>query len=187
LIEEEIPWELMFVTVPDERLQLVRAALETLTQYQDVDVKYDEKNKIFNIMPKGNNSYEVMKVSSIINAIGLGFDVEVAMKLLSDDMLLDVIDIKDVAHDPSDIRRLKGRIIGEKGKTKRIIFEYTGVYISVSDHLIGLIGFYDQLQVGRKAVEMLIEGKDHSVVYRYLERAERELRSYRASKFRRSS
>ncbi|BBD72847.1 RNA-processing protein [Sulfodiicoccus acidiphilus] len=174
----------MFITVPDERLELVKSVLPSLSKKEEVEVKFDERNKMFNVSPKGNNSYGALKVQSIINAIGLGFDVEVAMKLLSDDIMLDVIDIKEVTHDPEDLRRLKGRVIGEKGKTKRIIFEYTGVHVSVYDHYVGLIGFYDQLQVTRKAVEMLIRGKDHSAVYKYLERAEKELRTYRISKFR---
>ncbi|PJB21889.1 MAG: RNA-processing protein, partial [Euryarchaeota archaeon CG_4_9_14_3_um_filter_38_12] len=37
------------------------------------------------------------------------------------------------------------------------------------------IGDVEQVQIARKAVDMLLSGSEHSVVYRYLERMRKEI------------
>jgi ribosomal RNA assembly protein len=56
------------------------------------------------------------------------------------------------------------------GKTKSAIIEFTGAVISISDNEIAIIGNFDQLQAAKRAIEMLIDGSPHTVVYRFLER-----------------
>mgnify|MGYP001772619490 CR=1 FL=1 len=165
----------MFVTVPDEKLNVVKSLIPKLKELSGMEITYDETTKTFKV-ESSQNPYEAMKVISVIKAIGLGFPVDVALKLFSDDYMLDVIDLKQVlGSNPETLRRIKGRIIGENGKAKKIIQEYTGVTISISDHYVAIIGIYEQVQIARKAIEMLIEGKEHSTVYKYLDKAEAEL------------
>jgi ribosomal RNA assembly protein len=62
------------------------------------------------------------------------------------------------------------------GKTRRIMEELTDANIAVYGHTIGIIGNFDQAQVAREAIQMLINGSMHSVVYRFLHRKRRELK-----------
>jgi len=166
----------LFITVEDERLEDVKKIISKLEELTDTKIEYNETTKAFNVIPKGQNSYEAFKALSVIRAIGLGFPEDIALRLLSDEYTIDVIDLKNyVGSDPNTLRRIKGRIIGEKGKSKKIIQEYTGVYISIYEHYIGILGVYDQVKIARNAIELLIDGKEHSTMYKFLEKAEREL------------
>lgn len=165
----------MFVSVSDEKLKIVQQIIPKLKQISDVEISYDEKAKVFNISST-RNPYEAVKVASVIKAIDYGFSVDDALKLMSDDYMLDVIDLKQaVGNNPDALRRIKGRIIGENGKTKKIIQEYTGVLISIGEHTVVMLGIYEQLAIAKRAIEMLIEGKEHSTVYKFLDKAEAEL------------
>ena len=74
------------------------------------------------------------------------------------------------------MRRIRGRIIGRDGKTRRIIEELTETYISVYGHTVGIIGDFEKAQIAREAIDMLIKGAMHGTVYRYLHRKRREIK-----------
>jgi ribosomal RNA assembly protein len=74
------------------------------------------------------------------------------------------------------MKRLKGRVIGKEGKTRRIIEELTEANVSVYGHTISIIGRRDQVYTAKEAVRMLIRGSLHRSVYRYLHRKRRELK-----------
>jgi ribosomal RNA assembly protein len=76
----------------------------------------------------------------------------------------------------ADLKRVKGRIIGLNGKTRRIIEELTDANVAVYGHTVGVIGTLEQVQVAREAIEMLVRGSMHSTVYRFLHRKRRELK-----------
>jgi ribosomal RNA assembly protein len=124
--------------------------------------------------------YMVMKAQEIVRAIAYGFPPEKAMKLLDEDTVLIVIDLKQYIGDaPNHLQRVKGRIIGEKGKARKTIEEMTGTYITVYDNYVAIIGDYETASIAKQAIEMLIQGRQHSTVYRYLERAMFDLRRSR--------
>ncbi|BFH73577.1 KH domain-containing protein [Sulfurisphaera javensis] len=165
----------MYITVPDEKINLIKSIIPRLEEISNTKIELNERTKSINVTPLNNNAYDAMKVISIIKAIGVGFDPEDAMKLMKDDYILEIIDLKDVSNGPDDLKRIKGRIIGEKGKTKKIIQEYTGVNIIITDHYVGILGNVEQADIAKRAIEMLIKGREHSTVYKYLDRAERDL------------
>ena len=120
-----------------------------------------------------------IKARDIIRAIDLGFSPEEASRLKSPDTYLDVVDLRDYfGHSKGHLVRVKGRIIGAGGKTRRLISEFTGADIHIGSHYIAIIGTFEEIQGARKAVEMLINGAPHATVYRFLERfrAERKRR-----------
>ncbi len=115
--------------------------------------------------------YMVMKAQEVVKAIAYGFSPEKAFRLLDEDQVFMLIDLKQLVGDaPNHLQRIKGRIIGEKGRARKTIEEMTGTYISVYRTYVGIIGDYESAQAAREAVEMLIRGRQHSTVYRYLER-----------------
>ncbi len=115
----------------------------------------------------------------IVRAIARGMSPEKAMKLLSEDYTLELINLSDYLRTPKALTRQKARIIGTKGKTRRYIESATGTHLSVYGKSVAIIGGYDEVQVAREAVLMLVQGKPHSAVYRFLDRKARELKEKR--------
>ena len=112
-----------------------------------------------------------MKAVNITRAIGRGFSPEKAMRLMEDDVYLEIMDIRDFSGKKKNaIMRLRGRIIGTKGKTRRLIEEMSGADVSVYGNTIGIIGDFLEMDIAKNAVVMLLSGSEHSTVYRYLER-----------------
>jgi ribosomal RNA assembly protein len=120
----------------------------------------------------------LFKAKDVVTAVGRGFSPELAFRLIRDEeAFLDVIDLRSIfGRSESDIRRVKGRIIGMDGKTRRIIEEITETNVSVYGHTISLIGDIQQNQTAREAIQMLIRGSQHSTVYRFLHRKRRDLK-----------
>jgi ribosomal RNA assembly protein len=120
----------------------------------------------------------LFRAQDVITAIGRGFSPEHAFRLINDEeALLDVIDLRIVfGRSESDIKRVKGRIIGMNGKTRRIIEELTDTNVAVYGHTVSIIGNADQAEAAREAIQMLVKGSLHSTVYRFLHRKRRELK-----------
>lgn len=119
----------------------------------------------------------VMKIESIIRAIGRGFSPEHAMRLLSDDTDFFVFDIHDyVGKRESHVRRLKSRVIGRDGKTKRVLEELTDSDISVYGHTVSVIADITSMNVIKRAVDMLLCGSKHATVYRFVESSMKKLK-----------
>ncbi len=111
------------------------------------------------------------KAVEIINAIGRGFSPERAFRLLEDGQTLLIIDLREyVGKSKNSLIRIKGRIIGFKGKARRVIEELTGAYISVYGHTVAIIGDVEQVRLAEEAVRMLASGSSHKTVYSMLQR-----------------
>ena len=119
-----------------------------------------------------------LKVMDFVKAVGRGFSPQRAMRLLEEDEYLEVIEIADYigSKKPEQMTRVRSRIIGSQGKTRRIIEDLTGVNMSIFGSTVCLIGNSVQLPVAKTAVEMILRGSEHSTVYRYLERSRPMLR-----------
>ena len=120
---------------------------------------------------------QVLKLESIVRAIGRGFSPEHAMKLLGDDTDLYIFNIHDyVSKKESHVRRLKSRIIGTEGKTKRVLEELTDSYISVYGHTVSIISDFENIDIAKRAVDKLLSGSKHAAVYRFIESNMRKLK-----------
>lgn len=119
-----------------------------------------------------------LKARDIVTAIGRGFSEERAFRLLDEDAYLQVLEIKDFARSKARIAQVRARLIGSRGKTRRILEEMTGADVSVHGHTVAVIAAFFQLPVAVEALEMLLRGSEHSTVYRFLERKRQDLRIY---------
>ena len=72
--------------------------------------------------------------------------------------------------------RLKGRVIGREGKSRKLIEELTECNISVFGKTISIIGLPESAANARQAVESLLRGSTHSNVYNWLEKRRREMK-----------
>jgi len=128
--------------------------------------------------PEARDPSQLFRAREVITAVGRGFSPDRAFRLIQDeDAALEVIDLRETfGRSTSDLQRIKGRIIGQEGKTRRIIEELTEADISVHGHTVSIIANMDQMEVAREAVQMLLRGSQHSTVYRFLHRKRRELK-----------
>lgn len=120
---------------------------------------------------ESEDAYKLLKSKEIMNAYLLGFGYEDCKKLLKDDHRLEIIEIKSFLLNKNNRNRLKelrGRIIGEKGKAKRNIQELTKTKILIHRNVVGIIGNEENVEIAKRAIEMILEGRMHSTVYKFL-------------------
>lgn len=122
----------------------------------------------------------VWKARDIVRAIGRGFSPQRAFSLLDDDIYLRIINLEEFGNTPNQIRRLKGRVIGQGGKTRRNIEELTDTYVAIMGNTISVIGEADNQQVAVNAIVRLLRGAEHSTVNRYLNTQRRKMKKRRA-------
>jgi len=128
------------------------------------------------VIIKGEDALKLYTTREIIKAIARGFNPEVSLTLLKQDNVLDIITLKDRARTKNDLKRIKGRIIGKEGKARKTIEALTETYISVYGKTVAIIGFAENVNIARRAIEALIRGSPHSKVYSFLEKERKRLR-----------
>ena len=114
---------------------------------------------------------EAFRAVEVITAISRGFSPERAYHLFEDEeIMLQQMDLHDYAgKSPSALERIRGRIIGEGGKARRMIEELTGSSISVYGHTVAFIGNYREVKLATDAISMLAKGSMHKSVYAMLQ------------------
>ena len=119
----------------------------------------------------------LIKTENIVKAIGRGFSPENAMMLLGDDSDFFVFDLHDyVGKKDAHVKRLKSRIIGKEGKTKKVLEGLTESKISIYGHTISVISDMEKMNILKKSIDMLLTGSKHATVYRFIEAQMKELR-----------
>ena len=142
-----------------------------------LDIDAEEGDVLIHEEREGTDPLKALQIMDVIRAIGRGFSPEQAMRLFEDDEYLEVIDLKVVVGSKSNqLTRIRGRLIGEKGKTRKIIEDLTGVSMVIYGNTVGLIGNSISLPVARHAVELILNGSEHATVYHYLESQRPRLR-----------
>ena len=176
-----------FVRIPKERVGVlvgpdgkVKAYIE---EKLNVELQIDSEQGDVTILLASNASDPslIFRAKDVVTAIGRGFAPEPAFRLVRDEeAVFDFIDLRAIfGRSESDIKRVKGRIIGMDGKTRRIIEELTSADVVVYGHTVGIIGTFDQANAARGAIQMLIDGSQHHTVYRFLANKRRELKKQR--------
>jgi ribosomal RNA assembly protein len=115
-----------------------------------------------------------LKARDIINAISNGFSPERAFRILDDESLFQVLDLRNFTTSSNSTNRIKGRIIGEKGKARKNIEELTNTFISIYGHTVSLIGNYEETKLALDAIMLLVNGRSHKTVYEMLYQAKRK-------------
>jgi len=143
-----------------------------------VKISFDENT----VMLTSEDAFNIWTTKKIVEAIGRGFNPEVAKLLFRDEYDYCMLDISDFARTDKRIRVVRGRVIGEKGTTKKKLQEYTNTSISVFGKTIGIIGKTEDVQLARQALEMIIEGAKQTTAYFFLEKQKQEDHSVQQQK-----
>jgi ribosomal RNA assembly protein len=177
-----------FIKVPGERIGVLigrkGAVIEKIKQEcrVNVDVDSESGNVIVGYDSSSLIEGNPFKALEIISAIARGFSPERAFKLLHEDVVFQLLDIRDyVGNSQSSRNRLKGRIIGERGKSRRTIEELSGADVSVYGHTVGVIGIFEAIKVAVEAIVLLSKGSSHRSVYAMLQNYRRKLKQEKMS------
>jgi ribosomal RNA assembly protein len=173
-----------FVRIPKERVGVLVGPDGKVKQYIEeklmVKLEVDSEQGDVNITlsKQAQDPSVLFRARDVVTAIGRGFAPEDAFRLIRDEnAIFDVIDLREIfGRSESDIKRVKGRIIGLEGKTRKTIEELSGADVVVYGHTVGIIGTFVQANIARTAVQMLIDGCQHHSVYNYLAKKRRELK-----------
>ncbi|MDR0334611.1 MAG: KH domain-containing protein [Methanomassiliicoccaceae archaeon] len=148
----------------------------SLMRTSGVTIEVDTEGEVIIHDDKAKDPLKALQLLDVIKAIGRGFSPERAMRLFQDDEYFEVIDLKEFGSRSNQMSRIRGRIIGHDGKTRELIEDLAGVSMSVYGNTVALIGSSAGLPVAKHAIEMLLNGSEHSTVYRYLEGQRPKLR-----------
>src|SRR3989338_4646315 len=164
--------------IPKERVAIligkkgeVKRALESQTKTK-ITIDSNEGD----ILIAGEDALSLFSAREIVRAIGRGFNPELARLLLNQSYLFESLNIKDYAKTKKEELRLKGRIIGHDGKSRKVIEELTECYICVYGKSISMLGEIEKLPLVRRALEMLLSGSPHSTVFHWLEKQHSKIR-----------
>lgn len=167
----------LMTKIPIERIKILKGVrgenIRFLEERLGVVINIDESLGSVTIEPRsGNTSIEnLLRAKNYIEAVGAGFSPDVAERVLEEDQILLIIDLKDQLRLPENhLRRIKARIIGEGGRVKRNLEEISGCSISIYDNVVAIIGDYENANAVKEAIELIVEGREHSTVYRHLRR-----------------
>ena len=177
----------MFVRIPKERVGVligpdgkVKQKIEEKFMVE-LQIEGDSGGVTIVLSENASDPSLLFRAKDTVTAIGRGFSPEQAFRLLrKEEDVFDFIDLRAVfGRSESDIKRVKGRVIGANGKTRKLIEELTEASVVVYGHTIGFIGSFEQVDIARNAVQMLINGSQHHTVYKYLQRKRSEFKKQR--------
>jgi ribosomal RNA assembly protein len=173
-----------FVRIPKERVGVLvgpeGAVKRDLEAKLPIELKIDSEAGSVEIVlsEKAEDPSLLFRAKDVVTAIGRGFSPDEAFRLVrNEDTMFDFIDLRAIfGRSESDITRVKSRIIGMNGKTRRTIEELTEADVVVYGHTVGFIGTFGQVEVARSAVQMIIQGSQHHTVYSFLQKKRREIK-----------
>lgn len=168
----------IYLSIPKERIGTLLGGSgkikETIEKLLNVKISISSKgNDAGSIIIEGGvDCGSILKARDIVTAIGHGLNPEYALKLVEDDYIVVFIDITDHVPTTKNLKRIKGRIIGENGKSKRNIEELTKTHIVIDDtnNIVVIMGNYENVMLARDAIIKLIKGAEHGSVYRFIKR-----------------
>ncbi len=171
-----------YVRIPKERVGVIIGhngeTKQAIEETARVRIEIDSEEGEVTIMDQNaQDPLMGLKVEGVVRAIGRGFSPEAAFRLFREDTELYIFDIYDyAAKTESHLERVKARVIGRDGKTKRVIESITGASVVIYGHTVGLIADFEGMDIAKRALDMLLAGSQHPTVYRFLEREMKKVR-----------
>ncbi len=164
------------VRIPVERVGAVigreGGTKKFLEDEMGVKLSVDSREGLVTVRAESALKTDPFSATRVIEAIGRGFSPQRARRLLDEGTALEVIDLRDYAgRSANSLARIRGRVIGLKGKSRRVIEELTGCHLSVYGRTVAIIGEASEVLLASEAVRSLATGSQHKTVYNALQRA----------------
>jgi len=164
------------IKVPLERIGDVigreGATKRSLERELGVKLGVDSREGLVTIKSDSAETGDPLVAVRVIEAIGRGFSPQRARILLEEGAAFEVIDLRDFSgRSVNSLDRIRGRVIGLKGKSRRVIEELTHCHLSVYGRTVAIIGESSEVQLASEAVKKLASGSQHRTVYNELQKA----------------
>jgi ribosomal RNA assembly protein len=164
------------VRIPVERVGAVIGKEGTTKKFLEgelgVKLSVDSKEGLVTLKAESAVEADPFTATRVIEAIGRGFSPQRARRLMEEGTALEVIDLRDYAgRSVNSLERIRGRVIGLKGKSRRVIEELTGCHLSVYGRSVAVIGDAGEVRLACDAVRSLANGSQHKTVYNTLQKA----------------
>ncbi|MFB6199400.1 MAG: pre-rRNA-processing protein PNO1 [Candidatus Nanohaloarchaea archaeon] len=157
------------IRIPEDRVAVLIGedgeTKERIEEFTECELKIQN-----NTVTLEGDALNEMDARNVVKAIGRGFNPEKALKLVEKDKVLHLIDIKDYAETRNSQERLKGRVIGRDGETRRHLEKEANVEISVYGKTVGVIGVAQNIEIVSEVIKQLLNGRSHSSAYNFLEK-----------------
>ena len=152
------------IKIPEDRKNVLKSCIKDLEKMTHTKIKVEN-----NLAEIDGEALNVWKTKDVIIAIGRGFSPMNSFQILEDGKSLEVINLKKLLKTKRNIQRIKSRIIGCDGKSRKKIEELTNSKISVYEKTVSIISDAENMPKIKKGIEMIINGVRHVKVYKYLE------------------
>lgn len=155
------------ISIPEERMKILKRTKgwkEELKEFLGIDVAVEEDMVI------SGDPLQVIRGKEILKAFGRGFVLKDSLDLLDEEYFLEIINMGEFTGKSKNRQvTLRGRVIGEGGRTKKMIEKYADVKIAIYGKTVSIIGKPENIRIARNAVEMILSGSKHNSVYRFLQ------------------
>ena len=131
---------------------------------KELSVKISFKGK--KIMISGAEIREYV-AEKVIEAIDMGFSLSSALLLKNENYVFEKLPIKSITR-RKNLKEVRGRIVGSKGRTKRTMENLSDCQIVMHDNDVGIIGNAEDIHEAVTALTSLIKGSRQSNVYKFL-------------------
>ncbi|MCK4327461.1 MAG: RNA-processing protein [Candidatus Diapherotrites archaeon] len=162
------------VLVPQERLgALIGEQGKTkklIEERTGLNLEIDSKTGEVRIKRTDENASMALKAVDVVKAIALGFPLGDALELLSDDIYLREVELRDLVRNDKDLLRQRARLIGTKGKARHMLEEYTGTHISIQGKTVAIIGDAMAVELAAESVAKIATGTPHGDVYKDIQK-----------------
>jgi ribosomal RNA assembly protein len=146
--------------------KIIRTIKNKANLEKELNVKINITGKEIMITGEPEEEYTAEKV---IEAIDFGFPFSAALEIKKEDILFEILNIKEYTNQ-KDFERVRGRVIGKEGKALKTISNLSNCYIELSGNKLGIIGEAECIRNAEEACKLLIKGSKHANVYAYLEK-----------------
>ncbi len=165
----------LFVRIPEDRLAVLigvgGVVRKTIEELSGATLSIDSSDSSIEIhSPPEADPWGAMKARDVVAAIGRGFSPERAFRLFKGENYLNVLNMREVTgkKDKNAVRRIRARLIGERGNARERLEELSGCSISIQGYHVAIIGSAEELERGTRALTMLLRGSEHSTVFGFL-------------------
>lgn len=137
---------------------------------ENLEVKISRRGREVFVEGSPEKEFSAQKV---VDALNFGFPFEIALTVLNEDVMFEIINIKDHTK-RKKLKDIRARIIGTEGSVLNTLGELTECSLVLNGNDVGIIGNAEHMKKTQSAVISLIQGAKHANVYAFLEKHQPE-------------